>query len=133
MSIWKWMLSLIGLRTNARSRSPKNTNLRLHIRQIAEHESRPEPEIVHELLVAGLHKYYSHQDVISKWELLSARQKEVALLIEKGMTNEQIALRLGIALPTVKTHVANILLKLQANEKSDVRHMLGVMKRNHWI
>lgn len=133
MSIWKWFRSLIGLRTDTRSRSHKNTKVRLQVSQIAEREGRPEPEIVTELLVAGLQKYYSRQEVISKWESLSPRQKEVAMLIEKGMTNEHIAKRLLVSNETVKTHVAHILRKFNVREKSDVRHMLGVMKKNHWI
>lgn len=72
-------------------------------------------------------------EVMSKWESLSPRQKEVAILIEKGMTNEEIAKRLSISNETIKTHVANILRKFNVNEKSEVRHMLRVMKKNHWI
>jgi DNA-binding CsgD family transcriptional regulator len=133
MSIWNWLLSWIGLRTDTRSRSSQNTKIRLQVSQIAEREGRPEPEIVTQLLVAGLQKYYSRMEVMSKWESLSPRQKEVAILIEKGMTNEEIAKRLSISNETIKTHVANILRKFSVNEKSEVRHMLRVMKKNHWI
>jgi len=133
MSIWNWLLSWIGLRTDTRSRSSQNTKIRLQVSQIAEREGRPEPEIVTQLLVAGLQKYYSRMEVMSKWESLSPRQKEVAIFIEKGMTNEEIAKRLSISNETIKTHVANILRKFNVNEKSEVRHMLRVMKKNHWI
>jgi DNA-binding NarL/FixJ family response regulator len=133
MSIRKWFLSLIGLRTDTRSRSPKNTNVRLQLSQIAEREGRPEPEIVTQLLVAGLQKYYSRQEIMPKWESLSTRQKEVAILIEKGMTNEEIAKRLSVSNETIKTHVAAILRKFKVHDKSEVRRMLGVMKTNHWI
>ena len=133
MSIWKRLFSLIGLRTKRRSRSPKNMNIRLRVSQIAESESRPEDDIVHELLVAGLQRYYSRQEVVPKWESLSPRQKQVAILIEKGMTNEEIAKRLSISFATVKTHVSTILEKFNATERSQVRQMLGIMKKNHWI
>ena len=133
MSIWKWFLSLIGLRTDTRSRSPKNINVRLEVSQIAEREGRPEPDIVTQLLVAGLQKYYSRQEIMPKWESLTARQKQVAMLIEKGMTNEEIARRLSVSVETIKTHVATILRKFNVHDKSEVRQMLGVMKTNHWI
>lgn len=49
------------------------------------------------------------QSVLS---LLSAREIEVLTLIEKGLTNQQIALRLSVAESTVKTHINNIYSKL---------------------
>jgi DNA-binding CsgD family transcriptional regulator/tetratricopeptide (TPR) repeat protein len=44
---------------------------------------------------------------------LSAREREVALLVSQGMTNRQIAGALTIAERTVDTHVSKILRKLQ--------------------
>lgn len=44
--------------------------------------------------------------------LLSVRELEVLRLIEKGLTNQQIALRLSVAESTVKTHINNIYSKL---------------------
>ena len=44
--------------------------------------------------------------------LLSSREIEVLRLIDKGLTNQQIALRLSVAESTVKTHINNIYGKL---------------------
>lgn len=44
--------------------------------------------------------------------LLSDRELDVLRLIEKGLTNQQIALRLSVAESTVKTHINNIYSKL---------------------
>lgn len=44
--------------------------------------------------------------------LLSIREIEVLRLIDKGLTNQQIALRLSVAESTVKTHINNIYNKL---------------------
>jgi DNA-binding CsgD family transcriptional regulator len=49
----------------------------------------------------------SHED-----QLLSDRELEVLSLISKGLTNQQIALRLSVAESTVKTHINNIYGKL---------------------
>jgi len=44
--------------------------------------------------------------------LLSAREREVIVLLAEGLTNAAIAKRLSLSDHTVKRHVANILVKL---------------------
>ncbi len=51
---------------------------------------------------------------------LSTREREVAGMIVKGMSNKEIALRLQIALHTVKNHVHSVLSKLAVNSRLDV-------------
>jgi DNA-binding NarL/FixJ family response regulator len=43
---------------------------------------------------------------------LTARELEVARLLDEGLSNKQIALRLGVEVPTVKHHVHHILEKV---------------------
>lgn len=50
--------------------------------------------------------------------LLSSRETEVLRLIAKGMANKQIASELAIGEPTVKSHVAHILDKLGAPDRT---------------
>ena len=52
-------------------------------------------------------------------EALSAREVEVLQLMAEGLTNEQIAQRLIIALGTVKAHIHNIAGKLGAQNRAD--------------
>ncbi|TKD69260.1 response regulator [Pseudalkalibacillus hwajinpoensis] len=49
---------------------------------------------------------------------LTKREKEVLLLIGQGKTNSQIAEELFIGLKTVKTHVSNILGKLDVQDRT---------------
>ncbi|MGA9287746.1 MAG: response regulator transcription factor [Anaerobacillus sp.] len=49
---------------------------------------------------------------------LTKREKEVLLLIGEGKTNSQIAEDLFIGLKTVKTHVSNILSKLNVSDRT---------------
>jgi DNA-binding NarL/FixJ family response regulator len=51
---------------------------------------------------------------------LSDRETEVAQLMALGLVNKQIARRLGIKQPTVKTHVSNVLRKLQLKRRQEV-------------
>jgi DNA-binding NarL/FixJ family response regulator len=50
---------------------------------------------------------------------LTPREQDVLWLIEQGMTNKQIALRLGIEVHTVKNHVHNILEKLRVRSRGE--------------
>jgi len=50
---------------------------------------------------------------------LTAREREIVLLIDEGLSNRQIAGRLQIELPTVKNHVHNILEKLHVMGRAD--------------
>ncbi len=52
--------------------------------------------------------------------LLTRREREVAGLITQGLSNKEIAARLGIALHTVKTHVRKVLSKLAVNSRLEV-------------
>lgn len=52
------------------------------------------------------------------YEQLTEREMEVLLLVAQGKTNQDIADELFIALKTVKTHVSNILAKLDVQDRT---------------
>jgi DNA-binding NarL/FixJ family response regulator len=59
---------------------------------------------------------------------MTSREKEVVELIAEGLSNKQIATRLNLAVETVKSHVHNILEKLQLHTRLEIanyRHMGG--------
>jgi LuxR family transcriptional regulator, maltose regulon positive regulatory protein len=51
-------------------------------------------------------------------ELLSGREREVIRLVAEGLSNQEIAGRLVISLPTVKTHIGNIFNKLGVTSRT---------------
>jgi DNA-binding NarL/FixJ family response regulator len=51
---------------------------------------------------------------------LTSREKEVMSLMVRGYANARIAGELSIALPTVKTHVGNILKKLDLKSRGEL-------------
>lgn len=50
---------------------------------------------------------------------LSRREIDITTLIEEGLSNKEIAVRLGIEVQTVKNHVHNILEKLQLDGRRE--------------
>jgi DNA-binding CsgD family transcriptional regulator len=54
------------------------------------------------------------------WELLTTREREVAVLVAAGLTNKDIAARLVVSKRTVDAHVEHILGKLGYNSRVQV-------------
>lgn len=52
-------------------------------------------------------------------ETLTLREREIVLCIAKGEANKQISTSLGITEETVKSHVKNVLAKLQAKDRTE--------------
>jgi len=50
---------------------------------------------------------------------LTEREREVLQLLEKGLTNDAIAARLGVSSKTARNHVSNVLVKLGAGDRQD--------------
>ena len=70
-----------------------------------------------------------------RFSLLSAREKEVLLLVTAGRLNKQIALDLGISETMVKVHRANGLRKMHANSVAELVRMtdrLTPSPQNNW-
>ena len=66
-------------------------------------------------------KIYPVLDAGAKVELhddLTARERDILALLTKGYENQRIADELFISLKTVKTHVSNILSKLEVSDRT---------------
>ncbi|MEI2356323.1 response regulator [Mesobacillus zeae] len=72
-----------------------------------------EPEVTGKMMAKMRQK-----PVILPHAELTGREMEVLLLIAQGKTNQEIADELFIALKTVKTHVSNILSKLEVQDRT---------------
>lgn len=83
------------------------------IRSTAKGESVLEPEVTTKMM-----NRFSEKQSPQLYEDLTAREHEVLLLIAKGKSNKEIADELFITLKTVKTHVSNILSKLQVEDRT---------------
>lgn len=59
-----------------------------------------------------------HRNHIELYEDLTARERDILGLLAKGYENQRIADELFISLKTVKTHVSNILSKLEVSDRT---------------
>ena len=59
-----------------------------------------------------------HRNHIELHEELTARERDILGLLAKGYENQRIADELFISLKTVKTHVSNILSKLEVSDRT---------------
>ena len=55
---------------------------------------------------------------------LTARERQIALLVSQGLTNRAVAGRLVVSVRTVEYHVANALTKLQLASRHDLRRVV---------
>lgn len=76
------------------------------IRAVAAGETYVPPHLARKLAERNLHA------------TLSTRETEVLQLVARGKANKEIADELGLSIPTVKTHIAHILEKLDAPDRT---------------
>ncbi len=62
---------------------------------------------------------------------LSRRELQIAALIDEGLSNKEIARKLGIQATTVKNHVHNILDKLKVRRRGEAAACLRLALRGH--
>ncbi len=133
MSIWRRLLSVIGLRPISAPRKYEvSESMQVTLSTLAQHEGRPEDDLIHDLLAAGLTQYYSSDVHLNQWETLSIRERDVAALACLGYTNKEIGRRLYISPQTVKTHLRNVLIKFNLQTRIELKLSLQGWDFSAW-
>jgi len=78
-----------------------------------------------DVLVGTAEKLDTHDVTRSKWETLTTRQQQITALICLGYTNPQIAAKLHLSVPTIKTHVQNIFHKFDISRRVKLANLLS--------
>ena len=90
------------------------------IRTVAAGDAVVAPRITRALLDRYAATFTPEPDVAAALSDLTDREREIALLIAQGLSNAEIAARLYIAEPTVKTHVGRVLTKLNLRDRVQI-------------
>jgi DNA-binding CsgD family transcriptional regulator len=61
-----------------------------------------------------------HRRARSGWDSLTATEIKIAILVEEGLSNPEIAAKLLLSRRTVATHVSHILKKLDVHSRTDI-------------
>lgn len=96
------------------------------IRKVVGGETVLEPQVAAKV-VANLQK--PKKETVSR-DVLTEREMDVLRLIAQGMSNQQIGETLFIGIKTVKTHVSNVLAKLQVDDRTQAA-ILAI--KNGWV
>jgi len=81
-------------------------------------------------VISELRELSNNEESIIVSSPLRRRETEVISYVSQGYSNKEIAAALGISQQTVKTHVASIMTKLEAKDRTEAA--VKAIK-NHWI
>lgn len=119
-----------------RNRLSRNFRLEVdtldEIKLIAAYQNRTPEEIADQIILNAIRNDQVQADNYSRWLTLTSREKEVVALICTGYNTQEIADRLIIAKPTVKTHVTHILSKFDVPNRHALRLLLNGWNFTGW-
>lgn len=73
------------------------------------------PQITMQLLQSVINPQNDNSETL--FEVLTAKEKEIAEFLKKGYSNSAIVLELSVSINTVKAHIKNIYKKLDVNDR----------------
>jgi DNA-binding NarL/FixJ family response regulator len=88
------------------------------IRAVAAGEAWLDPAVTRRLIDEFAARPEHHTPTPAQMDQLTSREQEVLILLAQGMSNAEVARKLGISEATVKTHLAHLMTKLDVGEKA---------------
>jgi DNA-binding NarL/FixJ family response regulator len=85
------------------------------VRVIARGDSLLAPQVTRRLIAEFVRR--PEQRLEPRLEQLTPRERDVLSLVARGLSNREIAQKLGVGEATVRTHVGNVLAKLQLRDR----------------
>jgi DNA-binding NarL/FixJ family response regulator len=90
------------------------------IRVVAGGEALLSPSITRHLIEEFVRRPQPGRPPVAALEALTAREVEVLALVARGLSNAEIAQQLYVSPATAKTHVARLLMKLDARDRAQL-------------
>ncbi|MFI6603670.1 response regulator [Nonomuraea sp. NPDC050536] len=96
------------------------TDLLAAIRVVASGEALLAPAVTRRLIAEFARVAAVESRMVRELAAVTGREREVLTLIARGLTNPEIAARLGLSISTVKTHVRRLLAKLDVHDRAQL-------------
>jgi DNA-binding NarL/FixJ family response regulator len=96
------------------------TALLTGIRTVASGEGMLAPTITRRLIEAFSLRPEPGPAPGRRLDMLTEREREVLVLIARGLSNTELAARLHVSMATVKTHISRLLAKLHARDRAQL-------------
>ena len=90
------------------------------IRVVAAGEALLSPSVTRHLIEEYVNRPEPHHGVPASLDALTEREVQVLALVARGLSNAEIAERLVVSPATAKTHVAHLLTKLDARDRTQL-------------
>ena len=134
MLILHRLLYWIGLRPTPGPRTYEiNESLNVSLATLAQHEGRPEHELILDIVAAGLTQYSTKDRIWKQWESLTPREQEATALVCLGYPNGQMAVRMGVTQSGVKFHLRNVYGKLKVKNRTELRKKFVGWDFSGWL
>jgi len=95
-------------------------------------ENRPAEDIQSEFVAAGLAQLQTSDELKSRWETLSRRERDVTALTCLKYTNRQMAAMMKVSPDTVKGYIRQTLVKFNVHSKDELRMILELWDFSEW-
>ncbi len=125
MSFWRRLLHALGFH------GPESRNYHLDekrvefLQTLAEEQGLSEEQITTNLILRAIAHRWVTQDLLQRWESLSPREKQVAIMICRNYTTGEMATRMVVSPNTVKAHLRKIMVKLDVHSRHELRLLLA--------
>ncbi len=87
------------------------------VRRVHAGEPSLSPEVTNTLIQVAVDKPAVDPEAAAAYARLTAREREVAVLMADGLTNAQIGTHLGVSMASVKAHLSTIFAKLGVDNR----------------
>jgi DNA-binding NarL/FixJ family response regulator len=103
-----------------RAKEPPLDELLSAIRVLADGEALLAPSVTRRLIAHFSRATRRSPGRRQDFGQLTEREREVLVLLARGLSNTELASSLHVSLPTVKTHVSRLLTKLGARDRTQL-------------